>query len=120
MNTSKKNSVKLNCLLTRIIIKLHEKGYSEDFIKVDGEKYVCVQCNGEFFTSNLQIKVFNLAFDHSSGCYKYVHTIETHSGLKGVFISDSLHSNPVLIQIDNKTMDTLEIKKSRLGLIINQ
>jgi hypothetical protein len=95
MNTIMKNSVKLNCFLTRMIIKLHEMGYSEDFIRADEGKYVCVQCNGEFSASNLQIKVFNLAFDHFSGCYKYIHTIETHSGLKGVFIADSLHFNPV-------------------------
>ena len=110
MNTIKKNCVKLNCSLTRMIIKLHEKGYSEDFIKVDEGKYVCVQCNGEFSSWNLQIRVFNLAFDRFSGCYKYVHMVETHSGLKGVFIADALHFNQGLIQTDHKIADTPEIK----------
>ena len=101
MNALKRNCFKLNCLLTRIIIQLHEKGYSEDFIMIDKEKYVCIQSNREFSICSLQIEIFNIAFDQFSGCYKYVHTIETHTGLKGVLIADTLYFNPIF-DLDNQ------------------
>ncbi|MBD1365413.1 hypothetical protein IDJ77_16485 [Mucilaginibacter sp. ZT4R22] len=92
MNKQTKNGKIINCLLTRTIIKLHENGFSEDFTEEEGI-YTCIQCNMQFSSSYIQINICDLVFDDFSGRYKYIYTIESYSGLKGVLIADSPYFN---------------------------
>ncbi len=89
MTGLRKQPIKLNCALTRIIIDLHEKGYSEDFLMLDHYKYLCLGNGAEFHLYDSQVVVLVKAFDQLSGDYKYIHKIDTDSGMKGLLIADS-------------------------------
>ena len=78
----------MNCALTRIIIDLHEKGYSEDFLMLDDYRYLWLKNGTEFHLLDFQIEILVKAFDQLSGNYKYIHKIDTVSGIKGLLISD--------------------------------
>jgi hypothetical protein len=85
----RKQPIRLNSALTRIIIDLHEKGYSEDFLMLEHYKYLCLRNGAEFHLYDSQVEVLVKVFDQLSGDYKYIHKIDTDSGMKGLLIADS-------------------------------
>ncbi|RWY46042.1 hypothetical protein [Mucilaginibacter gilvus] len=88
MNSLKNNARKLNNALTRRVIDLHDKGYTHDFLPMDGQHFLCLQDSVDFSVEDLNIQVIDHGFDQLSKTYKYIHTIETINGSKGLLVSD--------------------------------
>ena len=81
-------SSKINVDLTRIVINLHAGGYIFDFQDL-GTQFVCLQNNGSFPASDVQISIAGHYYDQLSKSFKYVYAIDTNSGLKGLILSNN-------------------------------
>jgi hypothetical protein len=88
MNALKNSGRKLNNALTQRVIDLHDKGYTNDFSPTADHKFQCIQDSEDFSVEDLDIKVIDQQFDHLTKTYKYIHTIETVNGGKGLLITD--------------------------------
>lgn len=81
---------KMNSRITRRVIELHERGYSMDFQSLSKHYYLCLQNSYGFVIDDLVIVVIDQIFDQLSSTFKYIHTVETTSGDKGVLLSDTI------------------------------
>lgn len=81
---------KLNGRITRRVIELHEKGYSMDFQSISKHYYLCLQDSFGFAIDDLVIIVVDQVFDRYSKTFKYIHTVETTTGYKGVLLSEQV------------------------------
>jgi len=81
---------RLNGRITKRVIELHEKGYSMDFHSISKHYYLCLQDSFGFAIDDLVIVVIDQIFDKFSNSYKYIHTVETTTGYKGVLLSDDI------------------------------
>jgi hypothetical protein len=84
----KTNKLKLNNALTNCVIDLHNQGYTDDFLSIKNERFLCLQNSEDFSLAELNIKVIDQGFDQFSQTYKYIHTIETVNGSKGLLVTD--------------------------------
>lgn len=80
----------VNNRLTQTIIKCHEAGYTEDFF-YNGPSTGIIDHNWpqeihETFTA----AVIDMGFDSLTGEYKYVYTIVTNCGKKGILVANRL------------------------------
>lgn len=82
---------RVNCLLTKKIIELHSLGYEFDFRLLNAQEVICVQDNRKYHPSNMQVKVTDQVFDFLSHSYKYIHTIDTDCGTKGLLIIEGIY-----------------------------
>jgi hypothetical protein len=89
----KSNKLKLNNTLTNRVIDLHDQGYTDDFLSVKNERFVCLQNSEDFSLADLNIKVIDQGFDQFSQTYKYIHTIETVNGSKGLLVADLIFTD---------------------------
>jgi hypothetical protein len=71
-----------------MIVKLHEQGYAEDFIELAGDKYLCLDIGHEFLLGEIEISVVNQFFDENTRTNKYLHTVDTLTGIKGLLVSN--------------------------------
>ena len=92
METQKKHCKTLNCTLTKRVIELHDRGYTEDFRDTPDKRFICIQSSEQFKTSELIICLVDLGFDKLSNSFKYIHTIETADGSKGLMITNAIYS----------------------------
>jgi hypothetical protein len=88
MNTLKNNARKLNNALTMRVIDLHDQGYTQDFMPMQNQHFLCLQDDVDFSAEDLNIKVVDHAFDQLTKTYKFIHIIETINGSKGLLVSD--------------------------------
>ncbi|AMR32412.1 hypothetical protein A0256_13750 [Mucilaginibacter sp. PAMC 26640] len=88
MNTLKKNARKFNSALTMRVIDLHDQGYTDDFMPMKNRHFLCLQDSVDFAVEDLNIRVIAEAFDQQTKTTKYIHTIETINGSKGLLVSD--------------------------------
>ena len=88
MNALKNTARKLNNALTRRVIELHSKGYTDDYMPTADHKLQCMQDSLDFAVEDLDIQIIDQQFDQLSNSYKYIHTIETINGSKGLMITD--------------------------------
>lgn len=84
----------LNSILTRRIIQLHSLGYDQDFL-MQYNWLLCIQNNQTFSKAEVAIRVVDQGYDDVDGCFKYIHTIDTFNGQKGVLIANSIFTNAV-------------------------
>lgn len=71
-------------LLTQAIIDLHEKGYCEDFIPIEGDLFFCTGSRSQFFRSQLTMGVYKNALPKASKkalCY-----LESCDGIRGIML----------------------------------
>ena len=92
MNIRERNSRKLNSSITRRVIELHDNGYEYDFLML-GRHLLCIQSNQGFPASAVHIKVIDQGYDKLSRSFKYIHTVDTCNGEKGVMISEAIFTN---------------------------
>jgi hypothetical protein len=85
---------KLNPTITSRVIDLHGKGYTDDFLPANDHTILCVQNSENFAVTDLYIKVIDQGFDQLTKSYKYIHTIETLNGDKGLLIADFICTAP--------------------------
>jgi hypothetical protein len=93
MNNRDKNTRKLNFLLTRRVIELHGQGYDHDFLVSGGRHLICLQNNKNFNVEDVNIKVVDQGYDQLSHNFKYIHTIDTGSGERGMLLADEIFAN---------------------------
>jgi hypothetical protein len=93
MNNRDKNTRKLNFLLTRRVIELHGQGYDHDFLVSGGRHLICLQNNKNFNVEDVNIKVVDQGYDQLSHNFKYIHTIDTGSGERGMLLTDEIFAN---------------------------
>ncbi|RFZ92419.1 hypothetical protein D0C36_13405 [Mucilaginibacter conchicola] len=87
MTAIKNKTDRLN--LASCVIALHGLGYTEDFLPLNGNTFVCLQNNQNFAIDDLYIRVIDRGFDTITRSYKYIHTIDTPNGEKGLLIADA-------------------------------
>lgn len=82
----------INPSLTNSIIRLHDLGYTEDFVAIDldGRLVITHGENGDIFIVDFQISIINQFFDRLSFQFTYLHAIETSCGLRGIVLSSSV------------------------------
>ena len=78
--------------MTRRVIELHAQGYDHDFLLL-GENLFCLQINQDFPLSQVRIKVIDQAYDQLTRSFKYIHTIDTANGQKGVMVTEAIVTN---------------------------
>ncbi|MBD1362500.1 hypothetical protein IDJ77_01640 [Mucilaginibacter sp. ZT4R22] len=88
MKILKNSARKLNNALTMSVINLHDQGYIHDFLPMQNQHFLCLQDSVDFDISDLNIKVMAQGFDQLTKTHKYIHTIETINGSKGLLVSD--------------------------------
>jgi hypothetical protein len=91
----KKNlgGLKMNHLLTRMIIELHEKGFTEDFLIAEERSSLCLSSGKSPVFPYFTILFITQGYDQLTRCYQYVHAIETHCGIKGLLLSNQVFFN---------------------------
>jgi hypothetical protein len=94
MNSQEKNH-KLNAAITKRVIQLHALGYDCDFL-IMGQGLLCIQSNQNFPVDAVLIKVVDQGYDQLTHSFKYVHTIDTNNGEKGVMITDAIFNNDLI------------------------
>ncbi|PWK77154.1 hypothetical protein LX99_02964 [Mucilaginibacter oryzae] len=90
---SLKTCKKMNRTLTKWVIDLHGKGYTDDFLQLNSQRLRCLQNSEDFPITDLDIKVIHQGFDQLTKTYKYIHTIETMDGAKGLLVVEDVCPN---------------------------
>ncbi len=89
-------SKKLNSTITARVIDLHSQGYIDDFLPTPDKTFMCLQNSENYAITDLSIKVIDQGFDQLTKSYKYIHTIETINGDKGLLVADFICTIPFL------------------------
>ena len=82
----------INRAITRQVINLHKQGYVNDFCLCN-KHLLCMQNAVNFRVNDVCIKVIDQVYDQLSRRFKYIHTIDTCNGEKGVMIIDQIFTN---------------------------
>ncbi|MDB4999476.1 MAG: hypothetical protein JWP67_625 [Mucilaginibacter sp.] len=88
MHSLKNAPHKLSNALTCKVIDLHDQGYINDFLPTSDHKLLCIQDCEDFSVEDIDIQVVDQQFDQLTNTYKYIHTIETINGSKGLMLTD--------------------------------
>ncbi|MDB5023414.1 MAG: hypothetical protein JWP78_1169 [Mucilaginibacter sp.] len=83
----------INRSITKKVIELHNSGYVFDFLIADSLEIICLQDNRYFLFENVLIKIVDQGYDLLSRSYKYIHTIETYCGDKGLLLNDAIYTS---------------------------
>jgi len=84
------NKRKVNGVITKHIIALHELGYVNDYHLANGHTVKCLQDETTLSTSMATIKLMSLAYDSLASSFKCLHTVETPCGVKGIMLLNSI------------------------------
>lgn len=80
----------LNSTITQCVITLHQKGYTHDFLSIGAGRLQCIQSGESFDMHDLLISMVDCGFDLLTNTHKYIHTIDTPDGEKGLLISNNI------------------------------
>jgi hypothetical protein len=83
----------VNSELTKLIISCHEQGYTEDFFIDTHSRRVRNQASPEVDYHWFTITVVNQCYDSLTQGYKYIHTVETLCGIKGLLVCPNVQFN---------------------------
>ncbi|WP_175404064.1 hypothetical protein [Mucilaginibacter sp. PPCGB 2223] len=72
------------------MIRLHQIGYTDDFLAVNRDKLQCVQSGENFAISDLHVKLIDCGYDLLTRTYQYIHTIDTQVGYRGLLITNGI------------------------------
>jgi hypothetical protein len=81
---------KLNSALTNWVISLHQIGYTDDFLPLNGREVQCVQNGESFAIKNLRVNLIDCNYDQLTRSYQYIHTIDTGVGYRGLLITNGI------------------------------
>ncbi|WPU91584.1 hypothetical protein SNE25_19905 [Mucilaginibacter sabulilitoris] len=84
---------KVNGRITQRIVALHQQGWDNDFFALNNNVLVNVQRNENHNLDAVHIELIDLNFDVLSKSFKYIYTIETFSGERGLLILDAIVTN---------------------------
>lgn len=89
---AKENVCRLvNHQLTRKLINLHNRGYELDFNLLNDHRLVCVQDGQCFSEEGLTVRIVDQVYDFITDSYKYLHTVETSCGKKGIMLIEGIY-----------------------------
>nr|WP_067054040.1 hypothetical protein [Mucilaginibacter sp. L294] len=86
----------INGNFTKRVIALHAEGYDSDFLILANSHLYCLQNNRDFPLQTVLIKLIDQAYDCLSGSFKYIHTVDTCTGDKGMLVADGIFTNIAL------------------------
>ena len=86
--STRNNARKLNNALTKRVINWHDKGYTDDFLAMQDQRFFCLQNSQHFHLADLSIELVDEGFDQLTKTRKYIHIVETSNGSKGLLLSD--------------------------------
>ncbi|MDN3548866.1 hypothetical protein [Mucilaginibacter aquaedulcis] len=77
-----------NASLTKMIINLHSMGFTEEFYLQDAKVFIFSTTAAEESISSFEVLLINQVFDEFCGGYKYIHAIESDSGIRGLLLME--------------------------------
>lgn len=83
---------KVNHTLTNLIIKLHDRGYTEEFVARGRDGGLTLISDDHRLITDFQISIINQFFDSLDLKFTYLHAIETNCGLRGIVLSTDVLS----------------------------
>jgi hypothetical protein len=95
----------MNCTLTKMIIYLHERGFTQDFCLAENPIRLYSALDPNISFPSFSVLVINQFYDQLTNQYIYIHAIETHCGFKGLLLSNTIFFSP-----DYRSTDLLESK----------
>ena len=87
------NRKKMNSTIAKRVIELQGQGYLFDFMSLGKQKFVCLQDSVCFQSPDVSIKLIDQVYDYFSNCYKYIHSVETSTGHKGLLLEEGIYAN---------------------------
>jgi len=84
------NQRKVNSVITKHIITLHDLGYVNDFHLAKCQMVKCLQDATTLPASIATIELMGLSYDSLARSFKYLHTVETPFGVKGIMLLNSI------------------------------
>jgi len=81
----------VNKQLTRQLIKLHSLGYDLDFYMNSNNHLTCIQNGEQFSCECIIVKLVNQVYDFTANAFKYVHTVDTACGRKGIMLMAGIY-----------------------------
>ena len=81
---------KFNSALTNRVIRLHQIGYTDDFLPVNTREVQCLQNGQKFTVKNLRVHLIDCIYDQLTRAYQYIHIIDTGVGLRGLLITNGI------------------------------
>ena len=89
---AKENVCRLvNHRLTRKLIDLHTRGYELDFDLLNNRCLICMQDGQCFSEDSATVRIVDQVYDFISDSYKYLHTVETACGKKGILLIEGIY-----------------------------
>lgn len=82
---------RLNALITKRVIELQANGYLYDFKSTEDGQFLCLQDSNNFSIPDISIRLIDQVYDQFSQTYKYIHTVETASGHKGLLLEEAIY-----------------------------
>jgi hypothetical protein len=73
-------------MLIRRVAELHGKGYNNDFCLTFNKQLLCLQDDVQYVRNSSSIKLIDQVYDKLSRQFKYIHTVETDTGQKGILM----------------------------------
>jgi len=91
----------INEELTKLIISMHDQGFSEDFYYDQASHVISYQLNESFPIGEVSIDFLGKFVDNISNVMRFIYTVITHSGAEGLLFTDSqIHPLAKAIQKD--------------------
>ncbi|WDF55644.1 hypothetical protein [Mucilaginibacter sp. KACC 22063] len=81
----------INRLLTKRLNQLHNEGYIYDFALNNDKAILCIQNNCRVAKNSFSVKLIDQVYDQLFNNYKYIHTIETDAGEKGILLLPEIY-----------------------------
>lgn len=88
MKLDHRTNNRLNVSITKKVIELQEKGYDCDFLLLNADSILCLQSNLKYPLHTVSVNATDHGYDFFSQSYKYIHSIETGNGERGVLLSE--------------------------------
>lgn len=84
---------KINERMTDRIIELQERGFDMDFQYIGSRQVLCLQNNFIYGSDHLQIMAVEQTYDQFSNSRKYIHSVDTFEGLRGILLAEKSYDN---------------------------
>jgi hypothetical protein len=86
------------------VIQLHQEGFSYDFSMLENHSYLCLQSNKVYTHDTANITFVDEFYDRYTSNYKFIHTIDTCCGIKGLMILNTMYNNEINKHTENLPM----------------
>ena len=87
---SSKRNIRLNNAIACRVIELHHLGYEFDFQIFNNRSVLCLQDNNCTAMEDLSVRLVDMGYDQLSHSFKYIHTVETSCGKRGLLLADKI------------------------------